>query len=370
VSNAIPYFGTQKEMDYPDRIRSSDDRSRPGRILKKQPMAAKVIEVQKGIFEIFLPLPMRPTIINVYLVDCGGGKWTLIDTGMNTDDSRKTLEEAFRSVGTRLEDLSVLIGTHHHIDHFGTSSVIQQRSGAKVYIHELEFQRLNRMLYFGTAGPAARPESRPFFVRHGFPIDQYAMEGMRPPWMGTNAYSPTTKPDKFIADGDQITVGSRTFEVVWTPGHSPGHNVIFLRNEKVMIVGDHLLPKITPHVGIYPDADGSNPLGDFIASQKKVQNFDVELVLPAHGAIYHDHRHRANQLIEHHRYREAEMLDLIKNRPQTAFEVASQVFGSEERPIFHVMAATFETLAHLEYSCREGRAQRKEKDGRIVYHSV
>ena len=137
-----------------------------------------------------------------------------------------------------------------------------------------------------------------------------------------------------------------------------------------MIVGDHLLPKITPHVGIYPDADGSNPLGDFIASQKKVQNFDVELVLPAHGATYHDHRHRANQLIEHHRYREAEMLDLIKNRPQTAFEVASQVFGNEERPIFHVMAATFETLAHLEYSCREGRAHRKEKGGQIVYQSV
>ncbi|HEY2662855.1 MAG TPA: MBL fold metallo-hydrolase, partial [Candidatus Binataceae bacterium] len=63
-------------------------------------MAAKVIEVQKGIFEIFLPLPMRPTIINVYLIDCGGGNWTLIDTGMNTDDSRKTLEEAFQSVGT------------------------------------------------------------------------------------------------------------------------------------------------------------------------------------------------------------------------------------------------------------------------------
>ena len=80
----------------------------------------------------------------------------------------------------------------------------------------------------------------------------------------------------------------------------------------------------------------------------KVQKFDVELVLPAHGGVYHDHRHRANQLIEHHRYREAEMLDLTRKSPQTAFEIAQQVFGGEERPIFHVMAATFETLAHLE----------------------
>ena len=65
------------------------------------------------------------------------------------------------------------------------------------------------------------------------------------------------EPDKYIDDHDVIKVGDRELEVIWTPGHSPGHNVIYLRKEKVMIVGDHLLPKITPHVGIYPDAAGT-----------------------------------------------------------------------------------------------------------------
>jgi glyoxylase-like metal-dependent hydrolase (beta-lactamase superfamily II) len=146
--------------------------------------------------------------------------------------------------------------------------------------------------------------------------------------------------------------------------------VIYIRKEKVMIVGDHLLPKITPHVGIYPDAAGTNPLGDFLNSQLKVQKFEVELVLPAHGGVYHDHRHRANQLIEHHRYREAEMLDLTRKTPQTAFEVAQQVFGGEERPLFHVMAATFETLAHLEFACFEGRARRSERGERTVFQAL
>jgi glyoxylase-like metal-dependent hydrolase (beta-lactamase superfamily II) len=145
---------------------------------------------------------------------------------------------------------------------------------------------------------------------------------------------------------------------------------MYLRKEKVMIVGDHLLPKITPHVGIYPDAAGTNPLGDFINSQLKVQKYDVELVLPAHGGVYHDHRRRANQLIEHHRYREAEMLDLIKHKPQTAFDVAQQVFGGEERPIFHVMAATFETLAHLELASLEGRARKSERGGRVLFQAL
>jgi glyoxylase-like metal-dependent hydrolase (beta-lactamase superfamily II) len=337
-------------------------------------MASKVVEVHPGIYEIFLPLPMRPTIINVYLVDCHGA-WTLIDTGMNSADSLSTLEDAFDQVGIKLEDLDVLIGTHHHVDHFGASGEIHRRSHAKTHLHELEAARANRMLSFGKMGTMMheRPESHAFFVANGFPLEQFAQPGpgMRPGWMGTDMYAPITEPDRFIKDGDVIEVGDRKMEVIWTPGHSPGHNVIYLRKEKVMIVGDHLLPKITPHVGIYPDAGGPpNPLGDFIASQFKVQNFDVELVLPAHGGVYQDHRHRANQIIEHHRYREAEMLDLTRKQPQTAFEIAQQVFGSEERPIFHVMAATFETLAHLEYARIEGRARKIDRNDRVLYQAI
>jgi glyoxylase-like metal-dependent hydrolase (beta-lactamase superfamily II) len=332
-------------------------------------MASKVVEVHPGIYEIFLPLPMRPTIINVYLIDCHGA-WALVDTGMNSPDSIQALDESFAQLGLKVEDLNVLIGTHHHIDHFGASAAIRRRSNAKTHIHRLEAERAGRMIEFGRMGPADRPESRAFFERHGFPIDQFSPTGMRPTWMGTAMYVPVTNPDRYIEDGDIIKVGDRELEVIWTPGHSPGHNVIYLRKEKVMIVGDHLLPKITPHVGIYPDNAGGNPLGDFIASQIKVQKFDVDIVLPAHGGVYHDHRHRANQLIEHHRYREAEMLDLTRKQPQTAFEVSQQVFGGEERPMFHVMAATFETLAHLELACIEGRARKFDKGERTVYQTL
>jgi hypothetical protein len=49
--------------------------------------------------------------------------------------------------------------------------------------------------------------------------------------------------------------------------------------------------------------------------------------------------------------------------------VAQEIFGDEDRPIFHVMAATFETLAHLEYSRVEGRARRHEEGGRILWQA-
>jgi hypothetical protein len=63
------------------------------------------------------------------------------------------------------------------------------------------------------------------------------------------------------------------------------------------------------------------------------------------------------------------MLDLIRRTPRTAFEVAQEIFGDEDRPIFHVMAATFETLAHLEYSRVEGRARRVDEHGRIMWQA-
>src|SRR5208283_3295501 len=103
---------------------------------------AKIVEVHPGIYEIFLPLPMRPTIINVYLIDCHGA-WALIDTGMNSEESIATLEEAFAQNNLKIEDLKLLIGTHHHIDHFGASGTLKERSNAVTFLHPLEVERAN-----------------------------------------------------------------------------------------------------------------------------------------------------------------------------------------------------------------------------------
>lgn len=327
-------------------------------------IGAKVSEIARGIHQIFLPLPMRPSIVNVYLVDCSGD-WALIDTGTNGQESLSALEGALGQLGITFDRLGAIIMTHHHIDHCGASAELQRLSGARLYIHALELDRITRTIAFaGSAGPTA--QAREFFLRHGFPVDRYGAQALRPTWLDPRLYQPSVRPDHLMADGDIIPVGKRRFEVIWTPGHAPGHCVLYLSEEKVMIVGDHLLPKITPHVGLYPGSV-ANPLGDFIASLEKVQQFDVALVAPAHGGMFHDHRHRARQLIEHHRYREAEMLDLIRKRPMNAYEVAQQIFGSQERPTFHILAATFETLAHLEYARLEGRARAYERDGQVVY---
>jgi glyoxylase-like metal-dependent hydrolase (beta-lactamase superfamily II) len=322
----------------------------------------KVREVLPGFVLVHLPLPMRPTIVNVYLVD-GGDEWALVDTGMPTDASKQAFRAALGAVGIPPEKVRKIICTHHHPDHFGTTRPYRELCRAEVSLHPLEVERVSFYL------PRDRsPEALDFFRRHGMPMEIFA-DLPTPGEFWRGLYDPA-RPDRLLADGDEIAIGERTARIVWTPGHSPGHCVVHFPKEKVAIVGDHLLPKITPHVGIMRD-DGSDPLGDFMASLRKVGELDVETVLSAHGPVFHDHRKRVAQLLEFHDYRMQAMLDVVRGRPRTAYEVALEAFGlTRESPFFQQFPATFETLAHLERLRRDGRTVRDERDGRAVWSAA
>jgi glyoxylase-like metal-dependent hydrolase (beta-lactamase superfamily II) len=322
---------------------------------------AKVREVSPGIFVVHLPLPMRPTIVNVTLLH-SGDEWALVDTGVNTRDSIGSFEAALREVGCAPDKIRKLICTHHHPDHYGSSKTYQQLTGAAVYLNEREYEASKHY------APTARSEMAiQFFLQNGIPLQRFA-KVPSPGEFWAQLYVPTV-PDHFIDDGDVIRVGELELEVISTPGHTPGHCVLYLRQQRLMIVGDHLLPKITPHVGIFPGGP-TNPLADFLDSQRKVQGFDVGTVLPAHGGVFTDHRHRANQIIQHHHYRMQEMLDIVRHQPRTAYDVASQAFGFDiDSPITVQFPATFETLAHLEYLRAIDQVASDERDERILYRA-
>jgi len=313
---------------------------------------AKVREVSPGIFVVHLPLPMRPTIINVTLLH-SDGEWALVDTGVNTDDSLAALESALHAVGSGFDQLSKIICTHHHPDHYGASQALRERTRATIYLHDLEYEASQHY------GAKPRKDSTiQSFRRNGIPLERFG-HVPSPAEFWNKLYRPT-QPDRRLDDGDVVTVGKLALRVVTTPGHTPGHCVLYLERERVMIAGDHLLPKITPHVGAFPDGP-PNPLADFLASQKKVQRLDVQLVLPAHGGTFTDHVHRSEQIIHHHQHRVHEMLDIVRRAPHTAYEVARLAWGFDvDAPLTMQFPATFETIAHLEYMRSRGLVIRED----------
>jgi glyoxylase-like metal-dependent hydrolase (beta-lactamase superfamily II) len=314
--------------------------------------------VADGVVQVFLPLPMRPTIVNVYLVR-SGDEWTLVDTGMHTGDSLAVFRGALADIGIAPTDIRRIICTHHHVDHYGTSGPLRDLTHAEVHLHPLEAER-------AATAHDALGEDPAFLRRHGIPE---AAPDKQMPSMSRiigALYCPAI-PDGLLADGDELPLGDgRRLDIVWTPGHTPGHCCLLLEPDGILFVGDHLLPKITPHVGIGPSGP-ANPLGDFLASQEKIKRLDARLVCPAHGGVYEDAHRRASQLIDFHRVRKLAMLDVIRKRPRTAYEVALEAFAISPTNRFQVMAATSETLAHLELLRLEGRALRHEVDGVVRY---
>ena len=321
---------------------------------------AKAREVAPGVVEVFLPLPMKPTIINVWLVRAGS-TWTLIDTGMHTGDSRRAFDAALADVGIAPTDVTRIVCTHHHIDHYGTSEPYRTLTHAQVYLHPLEAER---------AVPTAHTmgEGSGFMQRNGVPDVPPEKRLPSASLAFGNLYCPAT-PDHLLGDEDEIPLGDgRSLQVIWTPGHTPGHCCFLLKPDGVLFVGDHLLPKITPHVGLAPGG-AENPLGDFLASHERIQRVDAKLVCPAHGAVYEDHRRRARQLIDFHRVRKMDMLEICRRRPTTAYEIALEAFAITPDNRFQVMAATSETLAHLELLRREGRVLRDDGGDVVRYRA-
>lgn len=328
--------------------------------MSREAPVPRVREVHPGIFVVHLPLPMRPTIVNVYLIR-GGGDWALVDTGVNSPESLAALREAMETVGCAPRALRAVLCTHHHPDHFGAAQPIAEMSGAAVHLHPVEYESAQ---LFASPG-AARTLINDFFARHGFPIAR-DVRVPTPREIWASMYAPVA-PDVPIADGDVLRVGDRALTVVCTPGHTRAHCVFHLAEERVLIAGDHLLPKITPHVGLYPNGV-PNPLGDFLASQRKIAPLAVDLVLPAHGGTFADHRHRIAQIEQHHAARLGEMLDCVRRQPHVAYDVARLAFGFDADSQFGVQAlATFETLAHLEYLRARGDVRSEEIDGRMFY---
>jgi len=313
-----------------------------------------------GVVQVFLPLPFKPTIINVYLVR-GGDGWTLVDTGMHTGDSRRAMEAALAEHGIAPTDVTRIVCTHHHIDHYGTSGPYRDLTHAQVLLHPLEAEK-------AAASATATGESDAWNARLGVPSVPPEKRMPSPSLAFGTVYSPAI-PDALLADGDEIPLGGgKHFDVVWTPGHTPGHCCFLLQPDGILFVGDHLLPKITPHVGVYPGGP-ENPLGDFLNSHEKIKRLDARLVCPAHGGVYEDHRRRASQLIDFHRVRKMTMLEAIRKRPLTPYEVALEAFAISPQNRFQVMAATSETLAHLELLRLEGRALKAEDDGGVRYRA-
>jgi glyoxylase-like metal-dependent hydrolase (beta-lactamase superfamily II) len=297
------------------------------------------VQLADGIQRLTLPLPTGPRHVHCYLAD-----GTLFDTGMGLGEAPWGAVE--------VERIAI---THFHPDHVGGAQSAAEATGAPVFQGGLDYAQCVRV--WGTEDWPERIAA--WFASHGVPaqdVEDLIVEG--------HAFAPfiryATGPDLLYEGGE---VGG--WEVVELPGHADGH-LGFLR-DGVLIGGDHLLQRITPAVGLYPESR-PDPLGDYLASLERTIELAPRVVYPGHGEPIEDAPTRARELIDHHRVRLDEHAAALVAEPRTAYEISLDVFGSELTPTQRRFAVA-ETLSHLERLVREGRAGRLGDDNLVSYTS-
>ena len=295
------------------------------------------VSLAGGVERLTLPLPTGPKHVHCYLAD-----GTLFDTGLGLGEAPWESLEVQR-----------IAITHFHPDHVGGAAAAAQATGAPVFQGGLDYGQCERVW-----GSDDWPERiAAWFLKHGVPepvAEDLIAQG--------HAFAPFIR---YAIDPELLYEGSELngWHVVELPGHADGH-LGFLR-DGVLIAGDHLLGKISPAVGLYPESR-PDPLGDYLASLERTIELAPRIVYPGHGEPIDDAAARARELIEHHRARLDETAGALSDEPHTAYQVSLSLFGRELSPTQRRFAVA-ETLSHLERLVREGRAARSGDAHLVTY---
>lgn len=187
----------------------------------------------------------NPFSENTYVLYDETLECVIIDPGMTDEDEDGILFDFIRD--ENLKPMKVL-NTHCHIDHILGNASTCNKYGIELYAHRLELAVIER------AGAAS--------LMWGVP------------------YRETPAPHHFIDEGDQIRFGNTTLDILFTPGHAPGHVVFIEHQEQVVIGGDVLFRGSVGRV----DLPGCNA-GDLVnAIQQKLYKLqDNYVVYPGHG---------------------------------------------------------------------------------------
>jgi glyoxylase-like metal-dependent hydrolase (beta-lactamase superfamily II) len=335
------------------------------------PATGTTIALRPGLHWLRMPLPFALDHINLWLLDDEfevDGRmrrgYTVIDCGITSADTQAAWERLF---DTQFEGRPLLrvIATHYHPDHLGlahwlTSGGARGRWQAPLWMTATEYA-FGRFLSLG-GGPDAGETASAHFQRNGL-SDPAQLEMVR---ARAGGYYPQLVPRvprsyRRIADGDRIAIGvgaqRRVFRVIVGFGHAPEHASLYCEEDRLLVSGDMVLPRISTNVGVYdiePDAD---PLPRYLHSLDRLLALPQDtLVLPSHGRPFVGLHRRVAQQHAHHAARLAEVLQAC-TRPCSAADIVPVLFR-RELDLHQLTFALAESLAHLHALWHEGRLAR------------
>ena len=319
--------------------------------------------VAEGIHALAIPTPFAVGRVNTYLIE--DEPLTLVDTGPNSGKALDELERALADHGHAIEDLGQIVITHQHMDHLGLAAILARRSGADVVAIDLLAPFLAN---YGVGMDGEDELALALMVRHGIPDD--VARALRSVSQTFRAWGTSVEVTKRLPAGGTLALRDRTLEVHHRPGHSPSDTVFYDAEREILIGGDHLLKHISSNPLISrplppgragqstdenPGDHGRRPqaLISYLRSLRQTREMPVRLVLPGHGEPITDHAALIDERLRLHERRAGRILDLIAERPRTAYEIAQSLWGNVA--VTQAFLTLSEVLGHADLLLEDGR---------------
>jgi len=297
------------------------------------------------IHRIEVPIPYPVKWVNCYYI--ADSIPTLIDTGLNLPECFDALAKGILASGGDISRLRRVIATHGHTDHSGLAGRIRDISGAEVFIHCRDKNKLHNDDCDMKAAA---------FKRHltdaGVP---HRIAGEAANQIADRLRTQTTPvaDAEKVRDGDIFSFDDFDLRVIDTPGHSPGSICLYGEDLRILFSGDSILEEV-----IADPASNIKSLVEHRASLEKILLLQVERVLPGHGSAFSNHGKRIRRILDRHNARSQKILGILEKskEPQTPYSIALELFSPmKDLDVFYFVSSV---LAHLEFLQTRGKIDR------------
>jgi glyoxylase-like metal-dependent hydrolase (beta-lactamase superfamily II) len=301
------------------------------------------------------PFPVGP--INTYLII--DDPITLLDTGPKTDEALSALREQLRNLGFTVADIRRIVLTHTHEDHCGLAGILQRESGARVYVHEWEFQHISLHRHTRV--------NRDLIKRAGVPPEE--LDKMAGRYELIHRYADAVEDVEAYRDQQEFVFASGAWQVIHTPGHTPGSCCLFRESNRLMLTGDTILKSITPNPILNADPIAPNrrfpSLGEYLVSLARIRSLAPTLLKTSHGDDVTDYEEHFNRLVRHIQLRQAKVISSVPKLGINAWEMSMLMFPNVEN--INRFLAVSESVANLDLAVADGKLWMEKRNEIDVY---
>ncbi|MDQ3004619.1 MAG: MBL fold metallo-hydrolase, partial [Chloroflexota bacterium] len=268
---------------------------------------------------------------NHYLIDCGSG----------TESSHSDLLNGLEQAGLQPSDLTHILLTHAHIDHYGGLSKLKPLTDAKIGCHELDVQTVahheaslaltsRRLASFLAETGLAKEETETLLNIYRFTKAIYQ-----------------SVPVEFTYD---VMDMRGPFEIIHLPGHCPGH--VAIRFDDIVFCGDMVVEGVTPHLSA-ESIGPYNGLDHYLESLDRFQHWskDARLILNGHDDVITDVTAKVEATHQNLVRRMSKAIKAL-SEPLTIAEVCVAVYGGTGG--YQQLLVIEKTGAYIEYFYEHG----------------